>query len=261
MTRRSATVGGSSGADAFGLRAARLDAAVGVFGERQRLLGLGVAGDDQNGVLGGVESVVIGERVLALQALDLVAPADDRDAVGVMGEERRLDRFAELRAGIGVAMHAPLLEHDVALRRDDRVGQHEPGHPVGLELHAGPEMLPGDLLEIGGEVVAGEGVLLAADLGDEFGEFPLGMGLGAFEHQMLEEMGDARLARRIVGCAVLVPDHMGDDRGAMVGDDHDLEAVLQGEIGDLGRGGRGRGHRGSGNFEPPADDGQQVRPS
>ena len=78
----------------------------------------------------------------------------------MMGEERRLHRFAELRAGIGVAMHASLLEHDVALGRDDVVGQGQAGHAVGFELHAGLEVLLGDLLEIGGEIVAGEGVLL-----------------------------------------------------------------------------------------------------
>ena len=153
-----------------------------------------------------------------------------------MGEERRLHRLAELRAGVGVAMHAPLLEHDVALGRDDLVGQHEAGHAVRLERHAGLQVLLGDLLEIGGEVRAGEGVLLAADRGDVLGELALRMGGRALEHQVLEEMGDARLAGRIVGGAVAVPDHVGDDRRAMVGDDHDLEAVLQREMGDL-RGG------------------------
>ena len=154
----------------------------------------------------------------------------------MVGEERRLHRLAELRARVGVAMHPPLLEHHVALGRDDVVGQHEAGHPVGLERHAGLEVLLGDLLEIGGEVRPGEGVLLPADRGDEFGELALGMGVGALEHQVLEEMGDAGLARRIVGRAVAVPDHVRDDGRAMVGNDHDLEAVLQREMGDL-RGG------------------------
>ena len=113
----------------------------------------------------------------------------------MVGEERRLNRLAELRAGVGVAMHAPFLEHDVALGRDDLVGQCQAGHPVGLELHAGFQVLLGDLLEIGGEIVAGEGVLLAADFGDEFRELAVGMALGALEHQVFEEMGDARLAR------------------------------------------------------------------
>ena len=135
-------------------------------------------------------------------------------------------------------MHAPLLEHDVALRRDDVVGQGQAGHAVGLERHAGLEMLLGDLLEIGGEIVAGEGVLHAADLGNEFRELALGMALGALEHQVFEEVGDARFARRIVGRAVAVPDHVGDDRRAMIGNDHDVEAVGQGEIRDLRRGRR-----------------------
>ena len=155
----------------------------------------------------------------------------------MVGEERRLHRLPELRAGVGVAVHPPLLEHDVALGGDHVVGELKPGHPVGLELHAGAQMLFGHLLEIGGEVGAGEGVLHSADFGDEFGELALGMGLRALEHQVLEEMGDARLARRIVGRAVTVPDHVGDDGGAMVGNDHDLEAVLKGEMGDMRRGG------------------------
>ena len=220
-------------ADALRARAARLHPAIGLFRQRPRRLRLGVAGDHENGVLWRVEALVIGERVLALEPLDLVAPADDRNAVGVVSEQRRLHRLAELRAGVGVAMHPPLLEHDVPLGGDDFVGQHEPGHPVGLERHAGLEVLFGDLLEIGGEIIAGEGVLLAADLGDEFGEFALGMGLGALEHQMFEKMGDARLARRIVGGAVAIPDHMRDDRRAVVGNDDDLEAVFQSEMGDL----------------------------
>ena len=96
------------------------------------------------------------------------------------------------------------------------------------------EMLLGDALEIGGVVVAGEGVLLAADLGDRFGEGALGMGLGALEHEMLEEMRDARLARRIVGRAVAIPDHVGDDRRAVVRDHNHGQAIVQAIIGNAG---------------------------
>ena len=147
------------------------------LGEAARLLRLDVAGDDEDRVFRSIEARVIGERVLAPEALDLVAPADDRHAIGVMGEERGLHRLVELRAGIRVAMHAALLEHDVALGRDDLVGEHEAGHAVGLEGHHLAEMLLGDALEIGGIVVAGEGVLLAADLGDRLRERALRMGL------------------------------------------------------------------------------------
>ena len=40
--------------------------------------------------------------------------------------------------------------------------------------------------------------------------------------------------RGLVGGADLVPDHMGDDRRAMVGNDHQFQSVRQREIGDLG---------------------------
>ena len=172
-----------------------------------------------------------------------MAPADDRNPVWVMGEERGLHRFAKLRAGIGIAMHAPLLQNHVALGGDDRVGERKAGHAVGLESHAGLEVLLGDLLEIGGEVGAGEGVLMAADIGDEFREFAFGVALRAFEHQMFEEMGDARLAGRIVRGAVAVPDHVGDDRRAVVGNDDDIEAIVEGETRDMRRGRRGSRHR------------------
>ena len=166
----------------------------------------------------------------------------------MMGEERRLHRLAELRAGVAVAMHAPLLQHHIALGRDDVVGEGQACHAVGLERHAGLEVLLGDLLEIGGEIIAGEGVLHAADLGDEFRELALGMEFRAFEHEVFEEVGDAGLAQRIVGRAVAVPDHVGHDRGAMIGNDDDVEAVRKSETRHLGRGGSRRRHRGPINF-------------
>ncbi len=198
-----------------------------LFGEPHRLLRLDVAGDDEDGVLRRIEAAVIGERVLAPQALDLVAPADHRHAVGVMGEDGGLHRLVQLRARVGVAMHAPLLQNHVALGGDDLVGEHEAGHAVGLVGHHQAEMLLGDALKIGGVVVAGEGVLLAADLRHDFRERALGMLGGALEHEMFEEMRDAGLARGIVGRSVAVPHHMRDDGRAMVGNDDHRHAVAE----------------------------------
>ena len=58
------------------------------------------------------------------------------------------------------------------------------------------------------------------------------------------------LPRRIVGRAVAVPDHVGDDGGAMVGNDDDLEAVVESEMGDL-RGGSVSGHRNPRSWRSP----------
>ena len=150
--------------------AERRDAAVGGVGDAAHLVRLDVAGDDQDRVLGRVETPVVGERVVAIEALDLVHPADDRRAVGVAHEQRRRHRLRKLGRRIGLDPHAALLEHDVALGRDHRLVEDEAGHAVGLELHHGPEVLAGDALEIGRVVVGGEGVLLAAERRDDLAE-------------------------------------------------------------------------------------------
>ncbi len=70
---------------------------------------------------------------------------------------------------------------------------------------------------------------------------PCGCFVRALEHQMFEEMRDAGFARRIVGRAVAIPDHMGDDRRAMIRDHHDVHAVVELRLGDGGTLRRGRG--------------------
>jgi hypothetical protein len=70
---------------------------------------------------------------------------------------------------------------------------------------------------------------------------------------MLKQMRGAGTARRLVHGARPVPDHMGDDRRAVVADHHYLHAVIQGKafgrkhlgVGRNGKGkcdGRGQGY-------------------
>ena len=151
-----------------------------------------------------------------------------------MGEDRRLHGFVELRAGVGVAMHAPLLHHHVALRRHDVVAEREAGHAIRLIGHHQTQMLLGDTLKIGRVIVAGKGVLLSADLRDRLRERALGVLVRALEHQMFEEMGDARLSRRIVRRAVAIPHHMRHHRRPMIGDDDDCHSVVELGLDDLG---------------------------
>ena len=92
-------------------------------------------------------------------------------------------------------------------------------------------------LEVAGVVAGGEGVLLAADGGDHLREPPVRILRRALEHQVFEEMREAGFARRLVGGADPIPDHVGDDRRAVVGDDHDFEAVGEREMRDIGAAG------------------------
>ncbi len=216
------------------------DLAVGLFRESARLFGLDIAGDHHHRAVRAVEAPIKADGVVARQLLHLVAPADDRPAVRAIEVERGVDLLAEPGARIVADALVLLLENDLALGQHHFVGELQAGHAVGLEFHHGLELLARYALVIAGVVARGEGVFLAADAGDDFRELSGRMLGGALEHQMFEEMRQTRFARGLVGGADFVPDHMGDDRRAVIGDDHQFEPVLQHKVGNLDAGGRRR---------------------
>ena len=160
--------------------------------------------------------------------------------------QRRHHLFAQPRVRIVGDPHVVFLEHDVALGQNVLILENEAGHAVGLEFHHPAELLARHALEIAGVVDRGEGVFVAADPAHGLGEFTGGMLGGALEHQMLEEMRQPRFARRLVGGADLVPDHLRHDGGAVIGDHHHLQAVAEREAGGTLRRHRGLGQRAAG---------------
>ena len=132
----------------------------------------------------------------------------------------------------------------LAFRQHHLVGELQAGHAVGLEFHHGFKLLARHALIKTGVVAGGEGIFLAAVAGDDLRERADRMFRRALEHQVFEEMRQPRFARRLVGGADFVPDHMGDHRRAVIGDDDQFEAIGQPVIGDRRprrlRGGRGR---------------------
>ena len=181
---------------------------IGPLHHRADLLGVDVAGDHQRGVVRRIEALVERQRVLAVELLDFLAPADHGAAIGMIEIERRHDLLGQPRIRIVGDAHVEFFEHDVALRQHVFVLQDQAGHAVGLELHHPGQLLARHALEIAGVVGRGEGVLVAADLEHGLGEFAGRMLGGALEHQMFEEMREARFAGRLVGGADLVPDHL-----------------------------------------------------
>ena len=145
-------------------------------------------------------------------------------------EERRLHGFLQLRLRPVIGAHAALLDHHLKLVIDVfDVVELEVHHAVRFHLHHERQAIPGDLFPIGGIVRRGEGVVLAAIARDDQRELLARHLLGALEHQMFEEMGEAGLQGRLVRAADLVPDHLNHDRRAVIRDHHDLQAVFQGE--------------------------------
>ena len=66
---------------------ARRNASVCFARQAPDLGGFDVAGDNENGIHRRVEALVVGQRVAAIERLDLVAPADHRRAVGMVRKE------------------------------------------------------------------------------------------------------------------------------------------------------------------------------
>ena len=75
---------------------------------------------------------------------------------------------------IVVDARAALLENDLALGLDVFVGEAQILHAVGFHLHHGRQPVLGHTLEIGGDIVIGEGVVLAADLATILENSPTG---------------------------------------------------------------------------------------
>ena len=96
----------------------------------------------------------------------------------------------------------------------------------------------GDHLEVGGEVVAGDRVVVAAVPGHDLRELAGRDPLGALEHQVLEEVRQARLADRAVGRADPVPEPVRHHRCPPVRDHDHLEPVVEREAFRVEQGGR-----------------------
>src|ERR1700722_13387819 len=203
--------------------------------------GIDVAGDHQDRIVRRIETPVERQRVLAVELLDFVVPADHRTPVGMVQIERRHDLLGEPRLRVVGDPHVVFLKHDVALRQHVFILQDQAGHAVRLELHYPRQLLARYALEIAGVVGGCEGVLVAADPQHGLGKLAGRMLAGALEHQMFKEVRKARLAGGLVGGADLVPDHLRDHRRAVVRDHHDLQSVAEAEAGGRLGGDRGLG--------------------
>src|SRR5580700_802904 len=88
------------------------------FREADDVLCVYIPGHDENRVFGGIESIIIGERVDPFEAFDLMAPTDDRLAIGMLRKQGRLHGFGELTGWVGIGAHPPFPEDDIALGPD-----------------------------------------------------------------------------------------------------------------------------------------------
>ena len=241
--RVSARRGGSANS-ARGCQRARRHLAVGVLRHLAHFVGRDIARDHQDGVVGRIVMIVEILRRDAVDAAHFLGPADHRPAIGMGQMQRRLASArpsapgARCRPACG-ALPAP---HRARSRHWNRTGRDWPGGrpPASSPAAAGPWRSARRRRCSRGSVKA---LFSPPFLAMVWAEGVARHGLGAAEHHMLEEMGQARNARRIVHRADLEPQHLGDDRGAVIGDHQHLHAVGQRELESVVAGLAGIGRR------------------
>ena len=140
--------------------------------------------------------------------------------------ERRRHQIPD--AAVRLVLALPLLVlHDAALLVEPRLRHRaeQVAHPVGLHPEDGVERRDRHVLEVVGPVLAGGAVQIGRADPLEDLEVVVVEVLRAVEHQVLEEVREAGLARPLVLGADVVPDVHGDDRRLVVLVDDERQAV------------------------------------
>ncbi len=166
------------------------------LGELAHRLGLDVAGHDQHGVVGSVEAAIEGAELVDAKLLHVVGIARCRHRVGLVEAEQQLARGLVEHLGRHVVdPHAPLFQHHLALGLELTVENAQVDHAVGFHAHHQLEAVGCDGLVVAGHVEVGEGIVAAAVARNGARELGRRQRAGPLEHHMLEEMGDAGLAK------------------------------------------------------------------
>ena len=185
-----------------------------------------------------------GAHVLDRGGVQILYAADARPRIGmhVVGDHRQIEvEKPAIRLGEDAAPE--LLLHHIALGGESGRVDDQAVHPLGLREEHPLQMVGGDHLVIIGVIVIGGGVVEAADILGQPVEALRRQVTRRLEHDVLEQMGEARAAARIVLRADIVPDLHRDVGGVGVADRIDAQAVGQGPRRIVDRRDRGRGRR------------------
>jgi hypothetical protein len=203
------------------------DAAIGLFGQTKQRIVIHIADHDEGGVVGRVPATIPVPRINMCQVFEVIHPADDRPAIRVSLKRHRIHPLVQQRLWIVVGTQAPLLDHHFDLLSKFLGIEFQIRHAIGLERHHRRQRALRHLLEVSGVVATGEGVVASADRRHPFGKLTRTERAGAFEHHVLEHMGDAGGAIHFVDGTGAIPDHMHHGRRAMVFLDNDVQAIGQ----------------------------------
>src|SRR5712692_6297686 len=191
-----------------------------------------ISGRGNNTIGGEVGSLVQLLQVTRGHSADRVTSAQDRIAVRMLGPQRLVAEIEHLivrRVLDGV----DLFEHDVALELQVARAQHRMSHQIGEHVQRLRQVAvqhPG--LKRRG-VTGGVGVERSAPRLERQRDLLRRTALGALEHHVLEQVGDAHLGAGLVGARAPHPDpyrHRADARDSLRQHDH---TARRGGLGDL----------------------------
>ncbi len=221
----------------FGLRRLLHAWPHGQFGGRERAKarfnrlhqggGIKVADRDKNHVVGHVPGVENPQHVLAAQFRHRFLRANDRAAIGVLGERQLKETFGNFTVGIVLA--APEFFEDnfffscqfigVKKRMQHRVTEHvEAGFPKSArQRHM-----------VDGLIITRPGVDGATSRLNQRSDFTIGKAFGAFKEHVLKHMRNTRHHRSLVSTAKTYPSLHGHNGRVMVLQEHHAQAIGQG---------------------------------
>ena len=197
--------------------------------ERQHPLGVDVAREGQRRVSRMVETLEERAHVVERRRAEIVGAADGEPVIRVLRREEGAHRGHGRHAVRPVlVVLAPLVQHDLALVDELRLGQRRQQVPHAVRFH--PER---ELEAVGRHhfpVVRAVRVRRAVE--DAAGlleglEVAVVVVRRTLEHQVLEQVCEARAARLLVLRSDVVPEVHGDDRAPVVLVDQDRQAVGQ----------------------------------
>ena len=203
--------------------------------ELDDLLVIDVARRRDDDVRACVVGAVIGVDVRDRDRADHLGLAEHPPAERMAAEDRAVEHVVDLVLRL-VLVHRDLLEHDLALGVDLGIGraeQHLRQQVEGL-VGVGVEEPRVEVRRL----LAGSRVHRGAEAVEDLRDLDRRVALRALEEQVLQEMRDAGLRRRLVprACANPEPQGHGSHRGHRLGDDPDPGV----ELGYLRFGPRGR---------------------
>ena len=178
-----------------------------------------------------VARVVVGGDVGHRHRADHLRPADDRPAERVVAEDRAGEHVVDLVRGL-VLVHRDLLDHDLALGVDVRIGR--PQHHVLEHVERALEVLVEEARVDRGRLLARAGVDLGPHPVEDLVDLERGEAVGALEQQVLEEVRDPRLLGLSSREPVRIQNPSAIDRTEGIALGHDPDArVERGQLGLL----------------------------